>query len=115
MRQQVQSRVSPLLKGIALEAAAALAALDVDGLESLAASCRVLNQNRRLDSAGRAALILEAHEVANEMRLLARVLEATRANMRVLDGVKQSRSHLPEYGPGAGRSWRSMEGEHGHN
>jgi hypothetical protein len=110
-----QSRVSPALKELALEASTALAELDASKLEALAASCRELNRNPSLDSPGQAVLISEAHEIPNEMRVFARVLEGTKANMRVLDRVKELRAELPGYGPGAGRGWQSMEGVHGHN
>ncbi len=71
------------LKELVIEASRALARLDADRLEELALSCQALNRDLPLPaSPERAALAVEARAAAGEMAAFARVIEATRANLR---------------------------------
>ncbi|MGA2887328.1 MAG: hypothetical protein ABSE51_04700 [Terracidiphilus sp.] len=123
------------LKELVVEASQALARLDADRLEELALSCQALNRDlghRDLaggDADGRAALAVEAKEAVGEMAVLARVLEATRANLNVMNRLRELRQGGLEYhasrlecGEGRFKSsnpeapgWPSTEGNHGDN
>ena len=105
MQQFGQSSVRPALRDLVLEASRALAQLDAGKLESLAISCEALN--RDLNGAGpldRDALVSEARCAAMEMGAFARVLDATKANLQVMNRMKELKAGLAEYGPSAGRS-----------
>lgn len=72
-------------KGIVEEASRALAHLDADRLEELAQCCVALN--RQLPAAlpaDRAELLRQAHAAQPAMAVFERVLDATRANLRVI-------------------------------
>ena len=91
--------VRPELKALVAEASQALALLDAGRLEELALSCQALN--RELTPAGadeRAQLAREACDAVGEMAVLARVLEATRANIRVMQRLRELRMGQIEYG-----------------
>jgi hypothetical protein len=51
------------------------------------------------------------------MAVFARVLEATRANLNVMNRLRELRAGRLEYGEAAGRSpeWRPTESGHGNN
>jgi hypothetical protein len=88
------------LKEIAGEASQALAHLDVDRLEALAASCRAIS--RDLESratATRPPMTVQPREAAREMAVLARILDATRANIDVMEHTSAFRSESLEYKP----------------
>ncbi|MGD0901509.1 MAG: hypothetical protein ABR924_01080 [Terracidiphilus sp.] len=88
----------PELMELVVDASRALARLDADRLEELALSCQALN--RDLGSAGageRAVLASQAREAAGEMAIFARVLEATRANLNVMNRLRELRGGLLEY------------------
>ncbi len=136
----------PVLKDIVTEAARALARLDADRLEELALSCRALNRDLACDStrdvtcdsssdangdgaprllpikeAERARLAGEARAARREMAVLARVLEATRANVQVIERLRELRLGRLEYkvGNSAGQTvefdphWPPAEGRPG--
>ncbi len=102
----------PALKDILSEAAHALARLDAARLEELALSCQALNRELARDSncdaypeppinqAGRARLAAEARAARREMAVFARVLEATRANVQVIERLRALRSGTLEYTAG---------------
>jgi hypothetical protein len=100
-------RFDPELKQIVTEASRALALLDADRLEELARACQALNRGHLAN----ADLAQQAREAAGEMAVFARVLDATRANLTVMNrlrelhqgrldyadaGVQPSRWALPE-------------------
>lgn len=104
-------RFDPELKQIVMEASRALALLDADRLEELARACRALNHG----TLERTELIRQAREAAGEMALLARVLDATRANLDVIQRLRelrQGRSGYADAGPKPSR-WALMETGHG--
>ena len=101
------------LKALVAEASRALGLLDAGRLEELAASCRVLNRELpRQTEEERALLALEAGDAAGEMAVLARVLEATRANLRVMQKLREMHAAQIEYTERQARGW--IAGERGH-
>jgi hypothetical protein len=91
--------VRPELKMLVAEASQALARLDAGRLEELALSCQVLNRELKPMSVHeQARLAREAREAAGEMAVYARVLEATRANIRVMQRLRELRMGRIEYG-----------------
>jgi hypothetical protein len=89
----------PRMKQIVQEASQALAHLDAERLEELAHSCHALNRELRQPDA-KIRLFDEARTSQREMGLLASVLDATRANLRVLRQLSAMRVDRVEYGPG---------------
>lgn len=85
----------PELRALVAEASRALAMLDAARLEELALSCAALN--RAIDLHGE-KLVREAREAVGEMAVLARVLEATRGNIRVMNRLRELRAGRREYG-----------------
>jgi aminopeptidase N len=104
----------PLLKDVVVEASRALARLDADRLEELALSCAALNRDLQVDAKARAELAAEAREAAGEMAVFARVLEATRANLTVMNRLRELRAGRNRYGAGRGlaangeRAWEQL-------
>jgi len=96
----------PKLKELVVEASRALARLDADRLEELALSCQALNrelvqkEHARGGAADRAALALECKEAEGDMAVFARVLEATRANLTVMNRLRELRAGRLEYREG---------------
>jgi len=86
--------VNPELKALVAEASRALAVLDADRLEELAQVC--LQLNRPL--ANRPGIARQAREMAGEMAVLARVLEATRSNLEVMRRLRDLREGRVGYG-----------------
>ena len=106
-----------------MEASRALARLDADRLEELALSCQALEPRsgaRRSGATGcgdaRAALARERKEAEGDMAVFARVLEATRANLDVMNRLRELRAGRLEYREAHGISGRKLDGatESGH-
>jgi hypothetical protein len=96
----------PALKEIVAEAARALARLDAARLEELALSCQALNRDLNRPAGSdlppirgeqRAQLAAEARAARRDMATFARVLEATRANVQVIERLRALRSGSLEY------------------
>ena len=103
MRKQVQQRVNPELRELIQEAFLSLARLDAERLEELALSCQTLN--RDLSPSGRGSrvdLARQTREAAGEMAVFTRVLEATQANLDVLNRLREGREARLEYRGSAG-------------
>lgn len=86
------------LRDMVREATHALAHLDADRLENMAAACTALT--RTLPARGGAAgnaLALEAKDAAGDMAIFVRVLMATRDNLRVLRRLQALREGRLEY------------------
>ena len=127
MQETGESRVHPKLKDLVVEASRSLALLDADRLEELALCCQALNRApacgdlEQRDGDGRAALAEEAREAAGDLAVFARVLEATRANLEVMNRLREMHTGRLEYR--AGRleyrpqtpGWRPAESGHGDN
>jgi hypothetical protein len=110
------SEVQWELKEIVAEASRALARLDADRLAELASSCEALSRDLpSADSETRERLERQSSEAVHEMGILARVLEATRANMAVMNRLREMRSSRPEYGCEARQSRTIVEGRDGDN
>jgi hypothetical protein len=111
----------PKLKELVVEASEALARLDADRLEELALSCEMLNRDLPgcdsvyVDGDVRQALALESRAAAGDMAVFARVLEATRANLNVMNRLRELRADPLEYGGPHAQQWRRTEGGHGNN
>jgi hypothetical protein len=102
------------LKELVAEASRALARLDADRLEELALSCQALNRDFAPVSAqSRTDLVRQACEADGEMAVFARVLEATRANLNVMNRLRELRAGRLEYGEPQARDWAGTEGRHG--
>ena len=116
------------LKELVAEASRALARLDTGRLEELALSCQALN--RRLipgDAEGQKLLAQQAREAVADMAVFARVLDATRANLNVMNRLRELRMGHLEYSErqvrggrgagspskGPGRWGESAEARHG--
>lgn len=123
MQEIGERRGRPLLKELVVEASQALARLDAERLEELALSCQALNRElERGDAADRQALTFESEEVAGDMAVFARVLEATRANLNVMNRLRELRAGRLEYregrlayGESQVQQWRRTESGHGDN
>lgn len=76
------------------DASRALAHLDAEQLEDLAACCRALNRNLP----PRAELLRQTQSAAAEMATLARVLDATRSNLNVMRRLRELRMGAAHYG-----------------
>jgi hypothetical protein len=114
--QSRQSRRYPELKKLVMEASHALARLDAERLEELALSCQALN--RELDSAkstDRTALSAEAREASRGMVVLASLLDATRANYRVMNRLMELHVGRLEYSEPRGSMPILQEIRHGNN
>jgi hypothetical protein len=115
-----EHRGHPKLKELVVEASRSLALLDAERLEELALSCQALNRDlasgdlARRDGDGRAALTAEAQDAVGDRAVFARVLEATRANLEVMNRLRELRAGHLEYGPQAA-GWRPTESGHGNN
>ena len=99
-----ERRSRPALQQIVTEASRALALLDADRLEELARACAALTR----DHFDPADLGREARGCAGDMAVLARVLEATRANLAVMDRLRDLHEGVARYN-GEGRT----EADHG--
>jgi len=101
------------LKELVAEASRALARLDADRLEELALSCQALNRDLKpLNQQQRAELARQSREAGGDMATFARVLEATRANLNVMNRLRSLRSDQFEYT--GGNAEPSVIGDRGH-
>jgi hypothetical protein len=113
MRKAGAFREHAELKDLVVEASRSLARLDADRLEELALSCQALNRDLAPASKEeRAVLARQAREAAGDMAVFARVLEATRANLNVMNRLRELRAGRLEYSQ---TSWKRTEAGHGHN
>ena len=85
------------MKALVVEASQALARLDSARLEELALSCEALNSGSTSTERGRKDLARQARDAAADMAVFARVLEATRANMKVMKRLRELRAGRLEY------------------
>jgi len=105
---------NPELKEIVVEASRALARLDAARLEELAISCQALT--RSLNSTNlddRKLLVRQAREAKSDMAVFARVLDATRANLSVMNRLRELRAGRLEYTERQARGGAGAEGGHG--
>jgi hypothetical protein len=116
MQNHGERRVHPVLKELVVQASQALARLDADRLEELALSCKALNRDLgSKDVIERKALQAQAMEAKGEMAVFARVLEASRANLKVMTRLRDSRLGQLEYREEQLHGWMPSENAHGDN
>ena len=88
----------PELKELVVEASRALARLDAPRLEELAQSCQALTRTLNPTEARvRQFLARQVRETETDMEVFARVLEATRANLQVMNRLRELRAGRVEY------------------
>ncbi|HEY3703673.1 MAG TPA: hypothetical protein VGL22_01340 [Terracidiphilus sp.] len=104
-------RFDPELKQIVWEASRALALLDAERLEELARACQALNR----DHVERAEAAHQARDAAGQMAVFARVLDATRANLTVMNRLRELRQGAMFYEPLALESGPGEESGNGHD
>jgi len=113
--QPASTEAGPQLKALIAEASQALARLDMGRLEELALSCQALNRTMAPENAdldARRRLARQAREAAADMAVFARVLDATRANLHVMNRLRELRLGRLEYSERQARG--GMEAEAGH-
>ena len=113
MRESETQRVRPELRSLVAEAAKSLANLEADRLEELALSCQALN--RDLTSGGQPFSVREARAAKKDMAVLAKLLEATRTNVAVMDRLRQLHSSRTEYVIGQDLPISAAEVSDGHH
>jgi hypothetical protein len=87
-REQLRPGVA--LRSIVREATASLIAMDAEKLEELALCCADLNRELR-ETGQMADAVLAMREARSDMELLGRVLQETRANLRVISRLRVTR------------------------
>jgi len=93
-------RAQPELKALVVEASQALARLDTARLEELALSCQALSRDLQLepiDTPARKEMARQAREASADMAVFARVLEAARTNLNVMNRLCEMRLGQLEY------------------
>jgi len=114
MNQPGARRRNAELRELVAEASSALARLDAGRLEELALSCEALNRDLDTMSAGeRALLAREAREAQSGMAVFARVLAATRSNLRVMNRLRELRMSSLEYSQRQAQGAGDAEDGHG--
>ena len=109
-------REHPDLKQLVIEASRALAQLDASRLEELALSCQALNQTLGASGAeSRSGLAIQARKARGDMAVFARILEATRCNLGVINRLRELRAGRLEYGERPAHGWAPAEIRHGDN
>lgn len=99
----------PQLQQLIAEASQALARLDATRLEELALSCRALTGMSNPKKAHeRRFLTQQARDAQSDMAVFARVIEATRANLNVMDRLHALRAGSVEYTEGQVRCGRGL-------
>lgn len=114
MNATVERRPTAALREMVVEASRSLAQLDAERLEELALCCQALNRDSapRLDDPEAQADALAARR---EMAIFARVLQATEANVKVMERLRALRSGRLEYTEALARGWTTGERGHGDN
>jgi hypothetical protein len=87
------SRVHPELRELVVEASRSLARLDAGRLEELALCCQALNRDLEVAGiAGRIDFARQAKDAEADLAVFGRVLEATRANLAVMNRLRALRA-----------------------
>ena len=116
MQEMRARQVNPELKELVAEASRALAQLDAPRLEELALSCQALNRGTAsLEAEEKRELSRQTREAAADMAVFARVLEATRANLRVMNRLRELRAGRLEYSERQVRGGMGVESGHGND
>jgi hypothetical protein len=91
------NRNSPQLREMMVEASLALARMDAERLEELALFCQALDRDLAAHGEAKRGLERMAREALGEMAVLGRVLDATRANLEVMDRLRERSRGRREY------------------
>ncbi|MGH9562850.1 MAG: hypothetical protein ACRD3S_15465 [Terracidiphilus sp.] len=116
MQDATAGAANPELRQIVAEASQALARLDAARLEDLALSCQALTRTLNPQEPRVRKLVAEqAGAAQSDMAVFARVLEATRANLNVMNRLRELRAGRVEYTerqirPGAGPALSTKAG-----
>jgi hypothetical protein len=109
-------REYPDLRELLIEASRALAQLDASRLEELALSCEALNRVfEDSEVEGRVKLSGQARKASKEMEVFARILDATRDNLGVINRLRDLREGRRGYGERQAQGWVPSENGHGDN
>ena len=93
-----QHRFNPELRELVVEASLALASLDAERLDELALSCQALKRGLTPGSElERAEWVRQAQEAKGDLAVFGRVLEATRANLEVMNRLRDRPGSPLEY------------------
>ncbi len=101
----------PGLIEVIAEATHALSRLDADRLEELMQSCDALKCE--VFDTERGAFQNLSSMLVRHVTIFARVIDATRDNLNLLNLLSESGGNPLEYGPGAGRNWMQVRLCHG--
>ena len=116
MREIEMPLKHPGLKELVAEASQALARLDADRLEELSLSCQALIRDlTTVSPENRRMLARQAHEAAGDMATFARVLQVTRANLDVMNRLRELRAGRAEYSQRQVLGPVATESVHGNN
>jgi hypothetical protein len=109
-------RFAPSEKSFIAEASRALARLDAERLEEMALSCEALTRDLPSSSSERRAVFkFDSEDTLNEMAVFARVIEATRANLKVLGRPGSGGSKAIEYKTDPDKQWILAGNRNGDN
>jgi hypothetical protein len=110
------TRVVPDMRALIVEASRSLAQLDSDRLEELALCCAELNREfAEGDAARRAEIAQSARDARQDFAVFARVLEATRANLKVMNRLRELRQGRRGYLEGRPFGSSETEAPYGNN
>jgi len=109
-------QANPELKKLVVDASCALARLDTARLEELALSCQALNGSlETLSVKDRTALARQARDAQNDMAVFGRVLQATSANLSVMNRLRELRMENIEYSERQARGDGAAEANYGND
>jgi len=95
---QKAGQSQPELRELVRQASCALARLDTARLQELALCCEALNRGlETMTAEEKSRLAREARETRSGMAVFARVLQATRSNLRVMHRLRELRIASLEY------------------
>lgn len=116
MQESEARPANPELKQLVVEASRALARLDAARLEELAICCQALTRSLHPGNLEeRKHLARQAREAEGDMAVFARVLEATRANLNVMNQLREIRAGRLEYSERQACGGAGAEDKHGDN
>jgi hypothetical protein len=96
MRESGARQAQVKLRHLVAEATRALAVLDAERLEELALSCQALTRDlETADPAEQNEIVRQAAVAKGDIAVFARILDATRANLAVLNGIRRLRRGRP--------------------
>jgi hypothetical protein len=114
MQEPEKRPANPELKQLVVEASQALARLDAARLEELALSCQALTRSLSPGNPDERKLrARQAREAEGDMAVFARVLDATRANLNVMNRLRELRAGRLEYTERQARGGTVAGGGHG--